>query len=109
MASARGHWVRHCGPCVLALALATSAGAAWSQGVCYRPAEPYPYPPPADDPEFAAFVNGDYQRYMLEIEDYLNCLNAEQADAFEEHREVMDRWIAYFGEDAALWFDLEED
>lgn len=90
-------------------AFLTMVSIAWSQAACYRPVQPYPFAPPADDPEFYAYVNGEYQRYMLEMETYLNCLNVEQASAFQEVEVVMDRWIEHFGDDAALWFDLEED
>ena len=73
MTRARTPWGRYsAGASVVAVALAIGADAARPQSVCYRPAQPYPYAPPAGDREFSEFVNGQYQRYMLEIETYLN-------------------------------------
>ena len=90
-------------PFAIAFLLALHPATAWSQGsFCYRPAPPYPFEPPRDDPGFYAFINEQYQRYLVDMQDYINCLNEEQHDAFEESQHVLQRWLDYFGDDAVM-------
>ena len=77
-----------------------------AQEMCLRPPDPYPYPPPQDDPELYAFINAEYRTYMLAMQDYLNCLGDEHVTASREVKEVLDRWVEYFGDDAGLQLDM---
>ena len=72
---------------------------------CLPPEEPYPYPPPDDDPALREFINDEYGRYVLAIERYIECLDHERDRAFAESKGVTERWIRYFGTDAAIKVD----
>ena len=64
---------------VLALAagLTLVAASAGAQIACLPPEESYPYEPPRDDPELRAIINEQYETYVLEVEEYINCLRRE--------------------------------
>ncbi len=83
-------------------------GAAAQVG-CLPPEEPYPYEPPRDDPELREIIAEQYEAYVLEAEAYLNCLHGETDRAGAEAREVIDRWVRYFGDEAALRLRHDED
>lgn len=70
-------------------------------GGCLPPEEPYQFELP-DDPELRRMINEDYQKFILEAEDYMNCLQAEHQRAFNKTNAILQRYIAYFGDDAAL-------
>ena len=84
---------------VLCCAMGAVAGA---QSLCYRPEPPPDVAPPDDDPELRALLNDEYARYLLDVEDYLNCANDEARDIMEESRKVLARWTAYFGAEAGI-------
>lgn len=69
---------------------------------CLPPMEPYPYEPPRDDPELMAIVDEEYQTFLRDSEDYLNCLEQERARAFQRTNEILQRYVELFGEDARL-------
>jgi hypothetical protein len=73
-----------------------------AQSLCYRPEPPPDLAPPDDDPELRALLNDEYTRYLLDVEDYLNCANEEVFMLIEESREVLARWIAYYGAEAGI-------
>lgn len=77
------------------------AGAVAQVG-CLPPEEPYPYEPPRGDTELRAMINEQYEAYVLGVEDYLNCLRDETDRASTEARTVIERWVAHFGDEAAL-------
>jgi hypothetical protein len=81
------------------LGMAVSAAA---QEACLRPIPPEEIEPPRDDPEFRAFLNQEYQAYLLGMQDYLNCLGREHDSARKETSEVMSRWVLWFGDDAVI-------
>lgn len=85
-----------------AAALALTPLDAGAQVLCLPPEEPYPYEPPRDDPELRDLVNEQYEEYVFGIEDYINCLEAERQRAIHDSREIVQRWVQYFGDDAAL-------
>ena len=58
---------------------------------CLPPIEPYPYEPPRDDPELMEIVNEEYQTFLRDSEDYLNCLEQERARAFQRTNEILER------------------
>jgi hypothetical protein len=60
-----------------------------AQEACLRPIQPEEIQPPRDDPEFRAFLNQEYQAYLLGMQDYLNCLGREHDSARKETSEVM--------------------
>jgi hypothetical protein len=76
------------------------AGSAVAQEACLRPVQPEAVRPPADDAEFREFLNEEYQAYLLDAQEYLNCLGREHESATKEAREIMARWILWFGDDA---------
>ena len=84
------------------LGLAASAAA---QEACLRPIPPEAIRPPQNDPEFRAFLNEEYQVYLLGMQDYLNCLGREHESATKETNEVMARWLLWFGDDAVIHYD----
>ncbi|MBM9595100.1 hypothetical protein [Roseitranquillus sediminis] len=86
----------------LAAGLALVSASAGAQIACLPPEEPYPYEPPRDDPELRAIINEQYETYVLEVEDYINCLRDEADLASIQAREVVERWVRWFGEDAAV-------
>jgi hypothetical protein len=85
----------------LALTLGLVASVA-AQEACLRPIPPEAIKPPKDDPEFRAFLNQEYQAYLLGMQEYLNCLGREHESATKETNEVLARWMLWFGEDAVL-------
>lgn len=91
---------------VLMLELAAPAAA---QEACLRPIPPEAIRPPQNDPEFRAFLNSEYEIYLLEMQEYLNCLGREHESATKETNEVMARWLLWFGDDAAIHYDNRGD
>ncbi len=92
--------------CGFALGILLGLGAsAAAQEACLRPIPPEAIPPPQDDPEFRAFLNEEYQAYLLDMQDYLNCLGREHDSATKEVNEIMARWMLWFGEDAKIRSD----
>lgn len=70
-----------------------------------RPIPPEAIEPPQDDPEFRAFLNGEYEAYLLEMQEYLNCLGREHESATKETNELIVRWLLWFGNDAVIRYD----
>ena len=90
-------------PLALALGLFLGmAASALAQEACLRPIPPEKIEPPRDDPEFRAFLNQEYQAYLLGMQDYLNCLGREHDSATKEADKVMNRWMLWFGDDAVI-------
>jgi hypothetical protein len=73
-----------------------------AQEACLRPIQPEEIAPPRDDPEFRAFLNQEYQAYLLGMQDYLNCLGREHDSARKETSDVLARWVQWFGDDAVI-------
>jgi hypothetical protein len=94
---------------VLAVLLALAPAAAGAQVACLPPEEPYPYEPSDLDPELRAIVNEQYEDYVRNIEVYINCLEAERVEAMQTAQEVVQRWVRYFGDDAALHYEVAPD
>lgn len=86
---------------VLGLLLGWTVVAA-AQEACLRPISPEEIAPPRNDPEFRAFLNQEYQAYLLGMQDYLNCLGREHDSATKETSEVLARWVLWFGDDAVI-------
>ncbi|OWJ69481.1 hypothetical protein CDV52_15845 [Haematobacter missouriensis] len=84
-----------------------SAPCAVAQG-CLPPEQPYPYEPPTDDPELREIVRDQYQIYIEEAEGYMNCLQSEIGRAQTETREVLNRWVQYFGPEARMRYDEDD-
>ena len=89
---------------ILGLALGMTSSAA-AQEACLRSVPPEAVHPPRDDPEFRDFLNEEYQTYLLEMQDYLNCLGREHESARKEINEIMARWMLWFGDDAKIHLD----
>lgn len=69
---------------------------------CIPPLEPYAFAPPRDDPELYQLVNEEYQTYILDIEDYLACLQEEHRRAFNRANVILQQYVTHFGADAGL-------
>ena len=93
----------------VALGLACAPVAAGAQVACLPPEEPYPYAPGDLDPELRALVNEQYETYVRDIEVYINCLEAERAEAMQSAQAIVQRWIAFFGDEAGLHYDVAPD
>ncbi|UWR62778.1 hypothetical protein K4F88_19355 (plasmid) [Phaeobacter inhibens] len=70
-------------------------------GSCLPPEDPYPFEPP-EDPELRQLINEEYQQYIRDAEDYINCLRQEHGLAIKKTREVLNRYVELFGQEAAL-------
>ena len=73
-----------------------------AQEACFRSIPPEDFRPPENDPDLRAFLSSEYESYILEMQDYLNCLGGEHESASQEINQVLARWILYYGRDAAL-------
>lgn len=80
----------------------TAAGSVAAQEACLRPVPPEAVRPPKDDAEFREFLNAEYQAYLLQMQEYLNCLGQEHESASKEINEIIARWMLWFGDDARL-------
>lgn len=83
-------------------------GGAAAQEACLRPVPPEAVRPPERDPELRGFLNDEYQTYLLDMQEYLNCLGREHASATAETNRVMARWLLWFGKDAVLHEDTRQ-
>ena len=84
----------------------TAPSSASAQVGCLPPEEPYPYEPPADDPELRALIDEQYQAYIVGTEAYLNCLNDEATRTRAEFQTIMDRYLRYFGDEAGIEIEV---
>lgn len=76
-------------------------------GACYTPVETYPYKLSKSDPLFETALT-DHQRYLEELEDYVNCLDRERSQALSELRTSFDLFMSNFGRDAVLKYAAEK-
>lgn len=86
----------------LTLFLVLAAASTAAQEACLRSIPPEAIHPPRNDPEFRAFLNKEYQAYLVEMQEYLNCLGREHEDATKEVNATMARWMLWFGDDAVI-------
>lgn len=75
-------------------------------GSCLTPAETYPYKLSKSDPLYDT-AREDHQRYLEEMEDYVNCLDRERGAALDELRTSFDLFLKNFGRDAVLQYGAE--
>ena len=79
--------MRACLATLIVLACHSSeCGAVESMTPCYLPVEPYPYKLEKSDPLYDT-ARDDHQRYLEELESYVNCLDWEPID----HDELISR------------------
>ncbi len=99
------------GPRLLSLVimLALAPAAASAQVACIPLGEPYPYEPSDLGAELRQIVNEQYEDYVSGIEDYINCLETERVDAMQTADQVVQRWVRYFGDNAALHYEIQPD
>ncbi len=90
---------------IILLVFAATPTLGFGQVGCLPPETPFAYEPPKDDPELREMINDDYQSYIRNTEAYLNCLNQESMRAREEYDAVLQRYIQYFGNDAAVRYE----
>ncbi len=76
-------------------------------GSCYAPAEPFEYKLEKSDPLYDT-ARDEHQRYLEELEDYINCLDLKRSAALTELRTSFDLFIDNFGEDAVLRYAAEK-
>lgn len=77
-------------------------------GGCLTPVETYPYKLDRSDPFYQAALE-DHQRYLEELEDYVNCLDHERASAWAELRASFDLFMKNFGRDAVLKYAAKRE
>lgn len=77
-------------------------------GSCLTPVETYPYKLPKSDPLYETAL-ADHQRYLEELEDYVNCLDRERSSALAELRASFDQFMSNFGKDAVLKYAAEHE
>lgn len=77
-------------------------------GSCYAPAEPFPYKLEKSDPLFET-ARDEHQRYLEDLEDYVNCLDQERAGALAALRGSFDLFLSNFGENAVLKYAQERE
>ena len=87
------------------MTLALAPAAAGAQVACIPPEEPYPFEPSDLDDELRQIVNEQYEDYVRKIEGYINCLETERVEAMQSAQKVVERWVSYFGNDAALNYE----
>jgi len=76
-------------------------------GTCYAPLEPFGYKLEKSDPLYDT-ARDEHQRYLEELEDYINCLDLERRGALTELRSSFDLFLDNFGEDAVLRYAAEK-
>lgn len=74
---------------LLASALALIATGA---SACFAPERPWLPSDPRDMREFVDLLQGDYERYLSDVQEYLRCLDQERLRVFEEAREVTNEY-----------------
>lgn len=77
-------------------------------GSCLTPVETYPYQLPKSDPLYET-ARKDHQRYLEEMEDYVNCLDRERGTALAELRASFNLFLKNFGRDAAFKYAAERE
>lgn len=59
---------------------------------CLAPPRPFVPSDPAAAREYADLIQGDFETYLSEVQNYFRCLDAERARAFTEAREVTEEY-----------------
>lgn len=77
-------------------------------GACYQPAETYPFKLDKSDPLYET-ARADHQRFLEEMEAYVNCLDKERIAALNAFRASYDLFVTNFGADAVLRYGPSED
>lgn len=75
-------------------------------GSCLTPIETFPYKLDRNDPLYETALE-DHQRYLEEMEDYVNCLERERGAALVELRTSFNLFMQNFGKDAVLKYAAE--
>lgn len=109
--------MRFCLALLLALVVAGSAAAqdrlypsslaAGELGTCLTPIETFGYKLDKSDPLYDT-AREDHQRYLEELEDYVNCLDRERSQALADLRSSFDLFMENFGRDAVLKYAAEK-
>jgi len=84
------------GHCLFALALCLGepAGAA----TCFPPTVPFVPSDPEAQRQFADLIRQDFETYIVDVQEYFRCMDAERARAFEEAREVSEEYGRFLQE-----------
>ncbi|KPB00655.1 hypothetical protein [Ahrensia marina] len=77
-------------------------------GACYQPAETYPFKLDNSDPLYET-ARADHQRFLEEMEGYVNCLDKERLAALNAFRASYDLFVTNFGADAVFRYGPSED
>ena len=72
---------------------------------CYLPVEPYPYKLEKSDPLYDT-ARDDHQRYLEELESYVNCLDWERTAALHQLKSSFELFQENFGNDAVLKYGV---
>lgn len=77
-------------------------------GNCLAPIETYPYKLNRSDPLYET-ARDDHQRYLEEMEAYINCLERERRDALSELQTSFRLFQQNFGKDAVFQYGQSRD
>lgn len=77
-------------------------------GACYQPVETYPFKLDKSDPLYET-ARADHQRFLEEMEAYVNCLDKERIAALNAFRASYDLFVTNFGADAVFRYGPNED
>ena len=77
-------------------------------GDCLAPAETYPYKLDRGDPLYET-ARQDHQRYLEEMESYVNCLDRERSAALAELKTSFRLFRQNFGKDAVFRYGRTRD
>lgn len=70
-------------------------------GSCLPPEQPFPYKLNKSDPLYDTARN-EHQRYLEDMEDYINCLDRERVDALNELTTSFNLFRENFGKDGVF-------
>lgn len=77
-------------------------------GACYTPVEPFLYKLDKSDPLYDT-ARDEHQRYLEELEDYVNCLDRKRSEAIDALRTSFNLFKSNFGLDAVFKYAKEKE
>lgn len=79
-------------PLVALILLQVPGGSGAAAQGCLAPPRPLAPSDPEAAREYADLIRRDFETYVIDIQTYLRCLDAERARAFEEAQEVSEEY-----------------
>ena len=72
--------------------LILGVGAAGPAAACISPARPFLPQSQEDMRTYADLIRGDFEAYIVDVQEYFRCIDEERARAFIEAREVSEEY-----------------